>query len=514
MRRRIFQIAVSLTATLFGIGALGFSASAQGESARRISSTNPCLLIVLDGLRPESLSPELMPNLHSLSKKGATLSAHHAVFPSVAVVNAASIATGTYPATHGVLGETILLSQGDAIAIIDMLKSSRGPTEGGLMTTPSLGKILAARDKKFLVVTSGAASASLALLPGNQGGALIHPDFSHPKSLRANILGTLGTVPGADFTGRQRDAWAVDAYLEVGLPKVKPDVTILWLAEPARSQFEAGLGSPRSIDALREVDKQIGRVLRRHKRLRLKVNVFVTSARGFSSRTGTEDLSVFLVEEGLKAGVNSDEVVVVDNASIFVEGHDRSRIRRITEGLQRLDWVGAIYTQQIRVTHPESFVRGALSFQAVYMSHPRAPDILVEPAWSYAENEWNSPGTTQGFGMPGGASSSPYALRTLLVVAGPDIKRGIKSAVPSAHIDLAPTLCFLQGIDPGDAMDGRVLHEALRGGPKPASIEVLRRRHGSQAAWDGGGHRLTMTEFSVEGVDYLDFTKVESIKGR
>lgn len=513
MMRGHFRV-VSLVAVIGTLAALGFPSWAQGDSERRISSDNPSLVIVLDGLRPESLTPALMPNLHSLSKKGAALRGHHAVYPTVAVVNAASIATGTYPSTHGLLGDTIVLSQGDVTAMIETLKRLQSPTEGGLLTAPSLGEIFAARDKRVLVVSSGEAAASFVLGPGNQGGGFIHPDIMHPRSLGVKIIETLGPVPGEDSTGNERDGWAVDAYLDVGLPQIKPDVAILWLAEPAQTQLEAGLGSPQSIEAVREVDKQIGRVLRRHKKLRLKVNVFVTSARGFSSRTGNDNLSRFLVTEGLKANVDSRDVVVADNCSIFVEGQDRSRIRGIVERLQRLEWVGAIYTQQVRPTHPESFVRGALSFQSVYMDHPRAPDILVEPAWSEEQNEQGSRGTTRGFGKAGGGSSSPYDLRTILVAAGPDIKRGLESAVPSAHIDLAPTLCFLHGIEPPATMDGRVLYEALRGGPKPGSIEVLHRRHGSEATWEGGGYRLIMTEMSVEGVDYLDFTKVEDVLSR
>ena len=56
-------------------------------------------------------------------------------------------------------------------------------------------------------------------------------------------------------------------------------------------------------------------------------------------------------------------------------------------------------------------------------------------------------------------------------------------------------------------MTGRVLHEILRGGPDPETVEVLRRRHGSQAKWDGGRYLLMMTEYSVNGVDYLGSTE-------
>ena len=509
MMMGLFRADGSLVAALSILATLAASSSAEPKP-----SGSPGLVIVIEGLRPESLTPSLMPNLHSLSKRGFTFNNHHAVFPTVAIVNAASITTGAYPSTHGLLGNTILVHEIDAIAQFDTreihtLEEIQDATDGRLLTTPSLAGILETRNKKLLVVSSGAPGTAFVLNPQQLGGGIIHPDFTRPESLANDVMATLGPAPQGESARGPRDAWAVDAYLDVGLAQIKPDLAILWLVGPELTQAEAGLGAPQSIQAIREVDELIGRVLQRHKKLRLKVNVFVTSDRGISTRIGGENLSRFLVTEGLKAGQNSQDVVVLDNASIFVEDHNRTRIREIVQRLQRQDWVGALYTQQARRTHPESFVPGALSFQAVYMDHQRAPDILVEPSWPDDRNEQDDPGTTRGYDKAGGGSSSPYDLRTLLVAAGPDIKRGAKSMVPTAHFDLAPTLCFLQGIEPPTTMDGRVLLEALRGGPKPESLEVLRRRHGSQTTWDGGGYRLIMTELSVDGVDYLDSTIVE-----
>lgn len=512
-----FRIAGLLVAALGLVSILGPSSWAERGSERLKYSGNPSLLIVLEGLRPEFFTVSLMPNLHAFSQRGVTFSSHHAVFPTLTGVNAASITTGAYPSTHGLLGDTVLLPGLDVKAVfdtreIDTLEKIQDATDGRLLTAPSLGETLAAQDKKLLIIGSGAPGIVFLLNPEREGGAIIHPDFTRPlPSLAGDVIKTFGPSPREKSTGAARNAWAVDAYLNVGLAQVKPDLTILWLAEPAPTQVEAGLGAPQSIEAIREVDEQIGRVLRRHKKLRLKVNVFVTSDRGLSTRTGGEDLSRLLVDEGLKADENSRDVIVLDNGSIYVEDHDRTRIKEIVQRLQRLDWVGAIYTQQSRPTHPEGFVPGTLSFQAVYMDHQRAPDILVEPAWSDDRNKYGHQGTTRGYGKAGGGSSSPYDLRTILVAAGPDIKRGVESAVPTAHIDLAPTLCFLLGIEPLATMDGRVLHEALRRGPEPDSIEVLRRRHGSQATWERGRYRLIMTESSVDGVDYLDFTKVEGM---
>jgi predicted AlkP superfamily pyrophosphatase or phosphodiesterase len=78
-------------------------------SAARCSSTPPRrhLLIVVDGLRPDYVTSEVMPNLTALGKRGVVFTRHHSVYPTVTRVNAASISTGAYPETHGLMGNTI-----------------------------------------------------------------------------------------------------------------------------------------------------------------------------------------------------------------------------------------------------------------------------------------------------------------------------------------------------------------------------------------------------------------------
>jgi hypothetical protein len=478
--------------------------SASGEDRK---SKNPSLIIVVEGLRPEYLTRSMMPNLHALSKRGVLFDEHRAVFPTLSGVNAASIVTGAYPQTHGLLGDTVLLPEAGAHSTFDVrdiksLRIAEGAQDGGLLTATTLGEVFRDRDLTFLVVGAGPAATPYLL---GRGGAVIHPEFGEPESLQADVINTLSAP--RDESGHT--SWLIDTYLNICLPNLKPNLAILWVSDSGLTQSE--VGDSRRAEWMRKIDEQIGRILKRHKKLRMDINVFVTSDHGASTRTERMDLSQFLIDEGLKADKHSRDVVVLGNCSIVVEGHDRKRIRQIVERLQRVDWVGAIYTQQRMRTHPESFVPGALSFQAVYMAHPRAPDILVEPAWSDDENAHGYSGTVQGFGSGESGASSPFDLDVILVAAGPDFKRGVESSVPSAHIDLAPTVCFLQGIDPPASMEGRVLHEALSGGPKPASIEVLHRRHGSQADWDGGRYRIIMTESSVDGVDYLAFTKVEGL---
>src|ERR1700687_6027539 len=77
------------------------------------------LLIVVDGLRPDYVTPALMPRLVRLGQRGIVFNAHHSVFPTVTRVNAASMATGTYPESHGLLGNTVYVPAVDATKGLD-----------------------------------------------------------------------------------------------------------------------------------------------------------------------------------------------------------------------------------------------------------------------------------------------------------------------------------------------------------------------------------------------------------
>lgn len=195
------------------------------------------------------------------------------------------------------------------------------------------------------------------------------------------------------------------------------------------------------------------------------------------------DLQAFLIAKGLKESTDSEDVRVERN-ELHVEANNRTMIRAITEALLQNDQVGVIYTQQARVTHPESFTQGALSFQSVYMEHENNPDILVQPMWK-------------------GSPQEAFSLQGVFVASGPAWKKGKSIDTPTANFDIMPTIRYLLRED--DIGTGRVLYEGLKGGPDPEHVNVLRRRHGSQ----GNGRRTTITELSVDGVEYVSSLEVQ-----
>src|SRR3982751_979861 len=80
-------------------------------SAQQTVSSTPreikTLIVFFDGLRPDYIKPELMPNLYAFKQTASYGNRHHSVFPTVTRVNSSSYSTGSYPGTHGIMGNSV-----------------------------------------------------------------------------------------------------------------------------------------------------------------------------------------------------------------------------------------------------------------------------------------------------------------------------------------------------------------------------------------------------------------------
>src|SRR5438128_513797 len=88
------------------------SVAAQTPARRHV-------LIVVDGLRPDYVTADVMPRLTALGKRGVIFTKHHAVFPTVTRVNGASFATGAYPDGHGLMGNSVYFPGVDPARFLD-----------------------------------------------------------------------------------------------------------------------------------------------------------------------------------------------------------------------------------------------------------------------------------------------------------------------------------------------------------------------------------------------------------
>src|SRR4029434_1958939 len=105
------------------------------------------LVIVVDGLRPDYVTPDVMPRLVRLAQRGMVFNAHHSTFPTVTRVNASSFGTGASPESHGLLGNTIYVPSVDATRVLDTGERDNlervARAEGRVLTAPTLGALLA-----------------------------------------------------------------------------------------------------------------------------------------------------------------------------------------------------------------------------------------------------------------------------------------------------------------------------------------------------------------------------------
>src|SRR5690242_2802015 len=181
----------------------------------------PALVIVLviDGLRPDSVTPDVMPNLDRLKTAGVWYAHSHSVFPTVTRVNATSISTGMLPSGHGIASNAVylpaisktVLSNGDYGNLLSL-----GEANGGRVVEPkSLHEYLQAASINYVAVSSGSTGSALLLNPTapKSSGSLINGGFENgarvafPDSLNASLLARFGAVRGGGAESDEALLW-------------------------------------------------------------------------------------------------------------------------------------------------------------------------------------------------------------------------------------------------------------------------------------------------------------------
>ena len=479
------------------------------------------LIVVVDGLRPDYVTDEIMPRLDALARSGVRGLAHHAVFPTVTRVNGPSIFTGRTPGHHGLLGNSVYLPEVEPSRTLNAsdaadLELIERATNGELLTVPSLGELLAERGLTFFASSSGSSGSGMLMNHTGAGGGLVHHEFTIPDSLGPVVSQLLGPVPEVPEGAAALPlvSRAVDALLEIGVDLVDADVLAIWLTEPDGTAHRTGVGSPQTLEALAGVDAEIGRLLDglAERGVLARTNIVVTSDHGFSQHQGETSLSALLVEAALKESQRSTDVVVAGDAIHVIEGGD-ARVQQIVSLLQRTESIGPVFTRGTDSSSPLGAYPGTVSFAAIGWDHPRSGDILTSANWSDRENEFGYPGEVLSTGTAGHGSSSPWDIRATFIAAGPGVKRQVTSRVPTGNIDLVPTAFALLGQQVPAGLDGRVLDEVLVSGPEPGSVQFEIDPVVTSVEIEGAVYELTVNRTRVGSTIYFDGSEVSRTTG-
>lgn len=418
------------------------------------------VIVTLDGLRPDMISPETTPNLVAFADQAERFADYRTVFPSCTRVVSASLATGCYPARHGLHGNSVALMEDGQLVLRDaghpdFLQHKRRVT-GQSLATPTMAERL--KDDGGAIIFSNV----------SPGAAYAHdPDGHGLVYHRAGSFGP-GRVPvpaedalqvTLDVAGDRR---MTERFVAEVLDTRRPALGVLWLGEPDHIQHEAPLGSPEHLAVLAQADVHAGLVIDAVVRLRTSgddILLLIGSDHGHQTVTGVVDIDAELIDAGLKADANSGDMMAVSNgtaALIYVHPDHAAAMPRIQEFLTSREWAGQVIGPQDLGRVGQAPV-ASLAF-AVSMRADDAPNAFGIPGSSLVAKPAMGKPDRLGCGQHGGLAACEQ--RPFLLASGAGFTPGATRPGQARIIDIAPTVLAHLGIA-ADGMDGQALqHDA------------------------------------------------------
>jgi hypothetical protein len=473
------------------------------------------LIVVFDGLRPDYITEDLMPNVFAFKNEGCYGLSHHSVFPTVTRVNASSYVTGSYPHRHGLMGNTVFFPEVDSTkglntGDVDQLMRIQRATDNGLLTSVTLGEILRSSGYSLMVFSSGSTGQAYLQNPMTDG-AVINPSLILPDALRADVIAKVGSPPASSHPNRLQHEWATRALIQYGLATGGPLVNAIWFSDPDGTAHEQGIGSPAALESLKVVDAAFGEILHAltERGLRSSLNIIITADHGFVTEAGKSSLAEFLVTSGLKRSKTSTDVVLAGNA-IYVHQHDPVLTRKIVLALQQQPWVGALFTSGQHTGDMKGWVTGTLSFESIYWDHPtRTADILVDYNWDNGKNGFGYEGRSMAPGVAGHGGSSPYETHIPLIASGPSFRKNYQSALPTSNVDIVPTILYINHLPIPPQMEGRVMRELLSGMPARDVSKAKKKTTEAKIRESWGTYRVVLETSVIGKYSYVNQTRVE-----
>ena len=475
------------------------------------------VVFVFDGLQPAQVNTRLMPNLSALAADGVTFANHHSIFPTVTRVNVSSIVTGLNPGGHGLAGNRLVIRDFDpehAIPALEPELSQIAKSGAPVLLGPTLAEILSQHGKEYVAISVGTNGNAYLQNPtaedsGNGlGGATIHPTFALPRELHESLLDRFGQWPEESLPNIPRLAHAMRVLTEYVLPDRRPAVSLIWSSEPDNSHHAAGVGSGLSDSAVKAADGQFGDLMRwlRDNGRADDTDVIAVSDHGYSTISESINVEAMVKDAGFPSGGGAGEVIVAQNggsALFYTQPGDLGTTERLAAWLMAQPWCGAITASDAVAGIP-----GTLPASLVGNQGPRAPELTVSFYWDSSLNKAGYAGRGYGtYGAPGvghHGSMSRHEMKNILFANGPSFKSTLNLDTPTGNLDLAPTILRILGISGDWGMDGRVLEEALTGGPNAGDVHWSTELHHAEHDLGGKIYRQQIKISRAGSASYVD----------
>jgi arylsulfatase A-like enzyme len=299
------------------------------------------ILLVWDGLRPDSVDAAVTPRLAALAARGTVFTDHHATYPTFTMMNAGSFATGSFVEQTGFYGNTLFqpgaagknaegqplpfegpiftedywvlsaldASAGSHLLLADTLFQAakkagrRTATVGksGAAFLQDLGKGDVVLDERVVFPESFAEALkgrgfALPGLADKASGTALKADNGAPTTFGPKKYFDDGVTPdpsdqgGSPFHSANR--YLMDTFTEGVLPLHSPELSVVWLRNPDTTEHVYGPGTSNVKDALASQDLLLGMLLDRLQRqgFLASTDLLVVSDHAHSSVSGPLDL--------------------------------------------------------------------------------------------------------------------------------------------------------------------------------------------------------------------------------
>ncbi|WP_315832402.1 alkaline phosphatase family protein [Bradyrhizobium prioriisuperbiae] len=419
------------------------------------------VIVTLDGLRRDLISAETTPNLVTFARQSERFEDYRTVFPSCTRVVSASMATGCFPAQHGLQGNSVALMEEGRLVFRDaghpdFLQHKRRIT-GQSLARPTLAERLK-DDGGAIIFSNVSPGAAYAHDPDGHGHVYHRAGSFGPRREPVPTSDRLDVT--LDATGDRR---MTERFIDEVLHTRRPALGVLWLGEPDHIQHEAPLGSPEHLAVLAQADIQAGLVIDAVARLREQgddVLLLVGSDHGHQTVSGVVDIDSELISAGFRADAGSGDVMAVSNgtsALIYVHPDHAAVTPRIHAFLRASEWAGQVFGPGDLGAVGQAPV-GGLAF-AVSMRASDQSNAFGIPGTSLVAKPAMGKADRLGCGQHGGLAAFEQA--PFLLASGSGFIPGATRGETVRIIDIAPTVLTHLGVA-GSGMDGQPLQRPAR----------------------------------------------------
>jgi arylsulfatase A-like enzyme len=417
------------------------------------------ILVTLDGLRRDQVTPETTPNLAAFSARAECFADYRTVFPSCTRVVSASIATGCFPARHELQGNSMALMESGVLVPHDaghpdFLQHKRRVT-GRSLAVPTLAERLATVGGA-VVFSNVSPGAAYAHDPDGYGHVYHRAGSFGPGRVPVPAAEELHVQP--DLNG---DRMMTERFIRDVLFERRPALGVLWLGDPDATQHNVPLGSPDYLEALKQSDLRAREVIEAVEICRAAgddILLIIGSDHGHQTVTDVIDIEHDLVAAGLKSSELSRDIVVSSNgtsALVYVHPDCSDRLAALAAHLDQADWVGRVVPASDLELIGQSPLHH-LAF-AVSMREGDGPNAYGVRGTSLAAKPASGKADRLGCGQHGGLGF--YEQMPFLMIDGSGFQAGGVRQTCASVVDLAPTILAHLG-EAADRMDGASLQRS------------------------------------------------------